>query len=229
MDIITQLLLLCVFVALLIMLSYMKTGKKKKVIFFGDSITDQGTSRGGYIGQIEAIVKSDVANVDYQLVGAGIGGNTVTDLRFRLDRDVLSKEPYITVVYIGINDVWHNPNAGDEKYIASFEESYRHIIRELLRHGSRIILCTPTVIGEQISGYNGQDRDLDLYAAIVRKLSLEYSLRLVDLRKAFMDYYAEANHENLSSGILTTDGVHLNNQGNTVVADAIWTVLKQIQ
>jgi len=229
MSTFTQLALIFSFVGLLIILSYMKGGKKKKIIFFGDSITEQATVRGGFITQIEAIIKSDVAHTDYQLVAAGISGNTVTDLRFRLDRDVLNKEPYATIVYIGTNDVWHNENAGEAKYTTSFEDGYRHIIRELLRHNSKVVLCTPAVIGEQWNGYNKQDKELDLYAGIIRKLSLEYSLQLVDLRKTFTDYYTTANLENLPSGILTHDGVHLNSQGNILVADAIWNVLKQVK
>ena len=224
-----KILFVVLFVAAMIWMTNSKAGKKKKVVFLGDSITEEGMQKNGFIAQIDSIIKSDVANIDYQLIGAGIGGNTVTDLRFRLERDVLNKAPYATFIYIGINDVWQNPNAAEQKYLDSFEEGYRHIIRELLRHDSKVVLCTPTVIGEQQNGMNKQDKEIDLYAAIVRKLAKEYNLPLVDLRKLFMDYYTTANPDNLASGILTTDGVHLNNQGNILIADAFWNVLKKMK
>jgi lysophospholipase L1-like esterase len=224
-----KILFVVLFVAALVWMTNSKAGKKKKVVFFGDSITEGGTVGNGFINQIEAIIKSDVAHTEFQLIGAGISGNTVTDLRFRLEKDVLNRSPYATFIYIGINDVWQNPNAAEKNYLDSFEESYRHIIREILRHDSKVVLCTPTVIGEQQSGLNNQDKELDLYAEIVRKLAIEYGLQLVDLRKLFMDYYATANAQNATSGILTTDGVHLNNQGNILIADAFWKVLKAMK
>jgi len=42
---------------------------------------------------------------------------------------------------------------------------------------------------------------------------------LVDLRKAFKQYISENNPENKAKGILTTDGVHLNNKGSKLIAE----------
>ena len=61
--------------------------------------------------------------------------------------------------------------------------------------------------------------DLDTFSDVVRKLSNEYETELLDLRKIFMDYLAENNLNNDAAGILTTDGVHLNGQGNKLIAD----------
>ena len=43
-----------------------------------------------------------------EMINAGISGHKVPDLQGRLDRDVLSKEPTVVFIYIGINDVWHS-------------------------------------------------------------------------------------------------------------------------
>jgi lysophospholipase L1-like esterase len=42
---------------------------------------------------------------------------------------------------------------------------------------------------------------------------------LCDLRQAFLDYLVKNNTANKASGVLTTDGVHLNDAGNQFVAE----------
>src|ERR1041385_6134332 len=75
--------------------------KTQKVIFFGDSITAQGVRPGGYITRMkEALSQKGLAN-DYELIGAGIGGNKVYDLFLRMDEDVLAQIPDVVFIYIG--------------------------------------------------------------------------------------------------------------------------------
>src|SRR6478609_8752588 len=89
-------------VATAILISCMAMQKKaKKIIFFGDSITQQGARGNGYIN----LLKKTVDSTKYELVGAGIGGNKVYDLYLRLEDDVLNKKPDLVFIYVGINDV----------------------------------------------------------------------------------------------------------------------------
>ena len=66
---------------------------------------------------------------------------------------------------------------------------------------------------------DNMNRDLDLFSEVVEKLSNEYSTEFLDLRKIFMDYISVNNLNNNSSGVLTYDGVHLNEQGNKIIAN----------
>jgi len=66
---------------------------------------------------------------------------------------------------------------------------------------------------------DNMNKDLDLFSDVVRKLSSEYNTGLIDLRKIFLSYISENNPDNKPSGILTYDGVHLNDQGNKLIAD----------
>ena len=63
------------------------------------------------------------------------------------------------------------------------------------------------------------NNDLDAFSDVVRNLSSEYNTDLLDLRKIFTSYISENNPNNEPSGILTYDGVHLNDQGNKLIAD----------
>ena len=50
--------------------------KSKKVIFFGDSITQAGVQGNGYINMLKTSLDAN----QFELIGAGVGGNKVYDL-----------------------------------------------------------------------------------------------------------------------------------------------------
>ena len=197
-------------------LSFMPA-KKIKVIFFGDSITQSGVEPHGYITIADSMLRSK-GSTDYELVGAGISGNKVYDLYLRLEDDVISKSPDIVVIWIGVNDVWHK-KMGTGTDADKFEKFYRAIIKKLKAVNAKIVVCTPASIGEINDNSNEQDGDLNKYSKIIRQIASDEELTLVDLRKDFMEFEKSDNTANLDRGILTADGVHLNDKGNAFVAN----------
>jgi lysophospholipase L1-like esterase len=198
----------------------MLLGKGERILFLGDSITEQGVKPSGYVTLLREALSARYPDLGIQIVGAGISGNKVTDLEKRLVKDVIERKPTIVVIYIGINDVWHwaLPNLkGTTK--EDFERILREMIARVRYSGSQVILCTPSVIGEKFDGTNTQDPILEQYCNISRKIALDQGIRLCDLRKAFIAYLTAHNKENNEKNVLTTDGVHLNNAGNRLVAD----------
>ena len=155
----------------------------------------------------------------YELIGAGIGGNKVYDLYLRMENDVLSKKPDVVVIYVGINDVWHKTSHGTGTDLDKYEKFYIAIIKKLQAQKIRVAVCTPTVIGEKKDNANPQDKDLNAYSDVIRRLASTYNCTLVDLRKAFAAYEQANNNDNKESGLLTTDRVHLTGTGNQLVAD----------
>lgn len=208
---------------LLLFLCSMQT-PPKKVIFFGDSITEMGTQPNGYISLMKQNLNSDA----YQLVGAGISGNKVYDLYLRLDEDVPKHRPDVVFIYVGINDVWHKTDFGTGTDIDKYEKFYRAIITKIQTVGSKVICVTPTFIGEKWEASNPQDGDLNQYSKIIRKIAADTGSDLVDLRQIFLDYSKAYNLQNQEKGILTTDRVHLNDTGNRLVADAFLKALKKM-
>lgn len=205
---------------LLIVLS-MAPVKKTKVIFFGDSITEAGAKKGGYIDRIQTGLTNLGREKDFELAGAGISGNKVYDLYLRMEADVLDKKPDVVVIYIGINDVWHKASHGTGTDKDKFEKFYIAIIKKLQAKKIRVAVCTPTVIGELKNNGNPQDADLNSYSEVIRRLAADQGCTLIDLRDAFLDYETQNNSANRESGILTTDRVHLNETGNQLVAAEI--------
>jgi lysophospholipase L1-like esterase len=203
---------------LLLILLFAMPAKKTKIVFFGDSITQMGVNKGGYIDRVQKFVIDRGIDKKYELVGAGIGGNKVYDLYLRMEDDVLAKTPNTVVIYIGINDVWHK-TSGVGTDIQKYEKFYVAIIKKLQAKKIKVVVCTPTVIGEKKNNANPQDADLNAYSDVIRKLATTYNCTLIDLRKAFADYESANNISDKESGILTTDRVHLNDAGNQLVAD----------
>jgi len=220
--------LLALFVGSMLLMSFNYT-KKRKVVFFGDSITEMGAQPGGYIRLLEQILGKENLADQYELVGAGIGGNKVTDLYLRMEEDVLKKNPDIVVLYVGINDVWHKRLAGTGTDYMKYGQFYEAIVKKLQSAGIKVIVCTPSVIGERKDFSNEQDGELNMYSNWLRYYAKTNQLPCVDLRTAFTNYLIANNPNNQEKGILTTDRVHLNATGNQFLAEEIWKVLKSVK
>lgn len=209
----------------IISLSFMQEGKKK-IVFFGDSITELGVKKGGYIDLLNNRIVGNGQTNQFELLGAGIGGNKIYDLYLRLEKDVLSKDPNVVVVWVGVNDVWHKSMMGTGTDYDKFGLFYDALVQKIQAKGAKVILVTPAVIGERYDQSNPQDGELNLYANWIRKYAAAHQIKLVDCRKLFLDYSAKNNPKQADKGILTYDRVHLNDAGNQLVADAIWEAIK---
>lgn len=195
---------------------------QQRIVFLGDSITQSGDRPGGYVSKVREAFKKTSDSVE--VIGAGISGNKVPDLQKRLKRDVLDRRPTTVVIYIGINDVWHSQR-GDGTPVDKFESGLNDIIDQIQEVGARVILCTPSTIGEKHDDSNSLDKMLTDFSAVSRKVAESQEVELLDLRKEFIDYLKENNPENRDRGILTNDGVHLNPAGNQFVAEKMLSAI----
>ena len=208
------------------LVAFTPANKKKRVVFFGDSITAAAVKPGGYIIKLDSMIALQGKAEQYELIGAGVSGNKVYDLYLRMEDDVLAKEPDIVVIYIGVNDVWHKRTSGTGTDADKFGKFYQAIINKLKAKNIQVILCTPATIGEKTDFSNALDGDLNEYSKMIRNIAGKNNLALVDLRRSFLEYNLKNNPENKVNGVLTTDAVHLNAKGNQLVADEMW---KQVQ
>ena len=220
-----KIILLAVFVFCMILMSF-NYYKKKKIVFFGDSITAAGIQPGGYIKLMDSLILQEGQSANYELAGAGVGGDKIYDLYLRMEEDVLKQNPDIVVMYIGVNDVWHKASSGTGTDYNKFGRFYEAVVHKLQAAGIKVIVCTPAVIGERTDHSNQQDGDLNLYSNWIRNYSAKNNLPLVDLRKGFIEYNLKNNPQNKESGILTTDRVHLTHAGNLFVAEEMWKVIR---
>ena len=220
-----KLILLTAFIGCLFLMAF-RAPKKKKVLFFGDSITQMGVQKGGYIDVLNTQIKASGKEDQYELVGAGIGGNKIYDLYLRMEKDVLAQHPDLVVIWVGVNDVWHKASFGTGTDYDKFGIFYNAVVKKIQATGAKVVVVTPAAIGEKTDYSNAQDGDLNQYSAWIRKYAAENQLGLVDLRKTFHEYSVVNNPSNKESGILTYDRVHLNEKGNAHVAEEMWKAIQ---
>ena len=200
--------------------------KGDRIVFLGDSITQGGVGPKGYVTVIKNALKERHPDLGIEVVGAGISGNKVPDLQKRVEKDVIAKKPTLVVIYIGINDVWHgekDPAKGTSP--EKFEAGLKEVVGKIQAAGARVVICTPSAIGEKKDGGNKLDKQLDAFSDISRKVAADTKSQLCDLRKAFADHLKENNADDKEKGILTGDRVHLNEAGNKFVAEQILKVI----
>jgi lysophospholipase L1-like esterase len=228
MSITTGLTWIFIFVAIVFFILILKDKKTKvkKVIFFGDSITEFGTQPKGYISAIrEMLHYQNIENLE--LINAGVSGDKVNDLLLRM-HDVIAQSPDIIVLWIGVNDVWQTNNLFAEPDTAEFEKDYTTIVKALLAKNINLVLVTPAVIGEKNDNLNPLDESLQKHCEIIRSIADEFKLLLCDMHSLFHLYELKYNKANAIKGILTVDGVHLNDMGNRFAANEILKILKEM-
>ena len=220
-----KLTLVTLFIACMFMMSF-RGEKKKKVVFFGDSITQAAVEKGGYIDVLQNMITEKGAAEKFELNGAGVSGNKIYDLYLRIEKDVLDKKPDVVIIWVGVNDVWHKASSGTGTDFDKFGRFYDAVVKKIQQSGAKVIVVTPAAIGEKNDYSNSQDGDLNAYSSWLRKYVKENGLGLVDLRTIFHEYSLANNPDNLAKGILTSDGVHLNPKGNALVAEEMWKAIQ---
>lgn len=193
-----------------------------RVLFFGDSITAGGTTERGYVTLVDEALDTLYPDRDIEVLAAGVVSDTASDLVRRVQRDVLAKDPTHVVIYVGVNDVatvavsMRNVETGAGRY----RQQLAGLVQRITEGGAEVMLCTPTVIGEDVEQGTVVNYGLELYATQVRELAQEMSTGLCDLRSAFAEQLANDGSA-ARSGKLTVDEVHLNPAGNRLVARTI--------
>lgn len=206
----------------------------EKIAFLGDSITAGGW--GNPAGYVRLVIAGLEANgVKAEAVPAGIGGHKSDQMLARLDKDVLSKKPQWMTLSCGVNDVWHGPRGVpldeamaktgtyDDKVATrgTYKKNITAIIDQAQAAGVRPVMLTATVIHENLdSKENGL---LAPYNAFLREIAKERHLPLADLNAMFQERIKAENKPNVK--VLTSDGVHMNVEGNKLMAIGVLQAL----
>ncbi len=199
----------------------------EKIAFLGDSITAGGW--GNPAGYVRLVIAGLEANgIKAEPVPAGIGGHKSDQMLARLDKDVLSKKPQWMTLSCGVNDVWHGPRGVpldeamaksgtyDEKVgtRGTYKKNITAIIDQATAAGVKPVMLTATVIQENLaSKENGL---LAPYNAFLRQLAKEKNIPMADLYAMFEERIKAENKPNVK--VLTSDGVHMNGEGNKLMA-----------
>ena len=183
------------------------------IAFLGDSITEAGWSNPN--GYVKLVIAGLAANgVKVQPVPAGISGNRSTQMLARVEQDVLSKKPQWMTLSCGVNDVWHGPNGVP---LELYKENISKILELASAAEVRVVILTATVIQEQLDSPHNQQ--LAPYNDFLRALAREHRLPLADVNALFHQRIKTA--QSGGEKVLTSDGVHLNDAGNRLMAQGV--------
>jgi lysophospholipase L1-like esterase len=206
----------------------------EKIAFLGDSITQGGWQSP--VGYVRLVIAGLGANgVQAEPVPAGISGHKSNDMLARLDHDVLSKHPQWMTLSCGVNDVWHGKGgvplddaaaaAGEwDANVAqrgTYKKNIAAIVDQAQAAGIQVVMLTATVIQENLDG--PENAKLAPFNDYLRSLAQEKKLRLADLNAMFHERIKAENKP--GQKVLTGDGVHMNPEGDKVMATGILKAL----
>lgn len=178
----------------------------KVILFFGDSLTAgyQLEASEAYPAVIQQ--KLDSLGYDYEVVNAGLSGDTTASGKSRLDW-VLKQDADIFVLELGANDGLRGIPLSETR------QNLKDII-EMVRAknaDTKIILA-----GMQIPPNMGQDYTSE-FRSIFPELAEQYKVELIPF---LLDGVAGNPELNLN------DGIHPTAEGYKIVADNVWEVLE---
>lgn len=174
----------------------------KKIVAFGDSITD-------YTGWVDMLY----GELGCQVVNAGVAGDRTSQALARIDRDVISENPDLVIINFGMNDQAFNTSTQKNLTpIDQFETNYRTIIEKILATDSDIILVAVHDVDSKKYGSGSPEYDkvdengvtyVDRYNEVVKRLAEEYDVGFLDINTLAEDMLQ----------FITVDGIHLNEAG----------------
>lgn len=166
-----------------------KTGKRPRAVFFGNSITE---------GFVKAV--PDFFEINHY-IGRGISGQTTSQGLLRFRKDVLELNPEVVLINLGINDIAENTGPYDEGFTLG------HLISmvELAKANNIKVVLASVLPASNIywrpSVENTADKVISLNQSI-KMMADQYGL-------IYLDYHtALKNSENGLDKELAEDGVH---------------------
>lgn len=244
------------------------SSNQRVYLFAGDSLTE-GVYGANYVERVAAGLADGEGRLEGRFVNAGRSGETVASLLQWVERLIEGHRPTWLILAVGCNDVWlpwlSDHSLGWRLWLGyrrlrtrqeptrdldQFAAAYRAVIDRAQQAGVRVLACTTSPVGEQLSsGINGRvarlngaikhvaaDRRVpvaDVWQAFVEELALlperssyvsaEWLFAWLD-RRRYRGSGADAMAERRRLH-LTFDGVHLNSRGADLWATVILRAL----
>ena len=200
----------------------------KRLLFFGDSLTDMSRARNkydtsvfsygtGFVFFLKAYLDESYPN-EYEVINRGIGGNRIVDLARRYKKDVIEEKPDVVTILIGVNEILldcmiRGMGTPLEKFKKIYKEMLDDIKRELPE--VRFILMEPFYLdAPEIHKHIQRFDALKNYQDAIKEIAKEYNAVFLSLQKKL----SEEATTHKSSDILY-DGIHTNALGAKIIAD----------
>jgi lysophospholipase L1-like esterase len=183
-------------------------------VALGDSLTAwafaPGSTSPGTNGVWPSVLEGQESSL-ILLKNAGIPGNTTSQMLARLERDVLAYSPDVLFLMGGTNDI------GLDMSIPNAIGNIRQIVETAKTDGITVVLMTVPPVNDD---YNYRMANRAEYNADLASLASQEGILLVDVFSALA-----TPDGSLASAYSAFDGLHLSQQGEQAVAQAVCRAL----
>ena len=197
-----------------------------KVVFYGDSITDQRL----YTTYVETYVVTRFPKMDVTFVHSGWGGDQVTGggggpIDVRLKRDVLVYKPTVVTIMLGMNDAKYRPF--DQGIFDTYSKGYEHIVDALKKDvpGIRLTLIQPSPyddVTRKPSFEGGYNAVLLKYADFVKALADKKGASVADLNTGLVEATKKADGVDHDTAVkFNFDRIHPGPAGQLLMAEGL--------
>lgn len=210
--------------------------KPAVIVAFGNSVTAprKGVEKV-YPARLQD--KLDESGIGCKVINSGVGSShtgSVTDNNFakvrhgmdRFQEDVLNHNPGWVIINFGLNDAYQDGGIDSEPRIPleNYRDNLHFFIQKIRKQGGKVILLTPNPLGSKYEWF--RYRQVEKYANCMREVAREQKVALVDSWELF---YRSAQVRQTPGNIvfLFLDGIHPNDQGHELIADAIFRIIRK--
>jgi lysophospholipase L1-like esterase len=197
-----------------------------RIVFYGDSITDQRL----YTTFVETYIVTRFPSMNVTFVHSGWGGDRVTGggggrIDHRLERDVFPYKPSVVTVMLGMNDASYRPF--DQKIFDVYAKGYEHLIESLKSNvpGVRITLIQPSPFDDVTRKPNfegGYNQVLNRYGEFVKRLAEKEGAGVADLNTSVVAALKKGMEiDSTRAQDLIKDRVHPGPAGQLLMAEAL--------
>lgn len=203
-----------------------------RIVMMGDSITQMGAAPKGYVTLVDQTLDATRPSDPFEVINVGIGGQKAPDMLARFQRDVIDKKPDLVTISVGVNDVWHNfkdfaknqrdPSGtlGRGVSLPDYLKGVESMVDMALAASAKVVLLSPTLVYEDLD--SAENRRVEAYVRAEEALAKRKGVGFVNLFKMCKETVAAyQKHAGRRQLLLTTDGVHMNDAGNALLADGL--------
>jgi lysophospholipase L1-like esterase len=187
-------------------ISKLEAGAQITIVALGDSITLGYGTTNNYPNMWAEALKQKYPNAVIKMVNSGVSGDTAEGGLMRLKSDVIKYKPDLVTIAFGLNDL----KKGWTKQ--EFKSNLKKIIEEIKAHTqAEILILTTSIVNvlfftQYIAPYN----------KVIRQVSKEYNIGLVDINRAWKERIKKT-----PINTLLIDGIHPNIEGYKIFVDEL--------
>lgn len=206
------------------------------IVGFGDSITQAATQMPDdnmrWLKILDKKLTASFPNSTFNVINAGIGGNSTREAMARFEKEVLAHQPDFILLEFGGNN--NDPTKPARRVPPEEFQELLNCFKAALPVATKVIVITfPPIIPEQhiywkdpkfreYSAATEATMGIEVYRALTRVFAKQNNYPLYDLNEELVTLGKVHGQERYT----LPDGVHLTAEGNRVLAEGVFASLK---